>query len=219
MLAAWLMASLIPLAAVEPRKSPAEYRAQAETPAAALGAEYIGRFVTGDGGSHAIGDYVAIEVGYYPKAREATEVRGSDFMLRINGAKQLVYPQSAHLVAGAIKNPHWERQRGLVTDVGMGDTGIVIGQPRQRSRFPGDPTVRTPLPDPRSTEQGVTREPSTDPLEAAAQAVIDNAFTEGRETGQRAGYIYFIYKKKLTTLKKIELVWVSGGEKRSLVLK
>lgn len=218
MLAVWLMALLAPAWAIEPRKSAAEYHAQAETAAAALGAEYIGRFVTGEGGSHAIGDYVAIEVGYFPKAKETETIRGSDFMLRINGSKQLVYPQVAQLVAGAIKNPHWERQKGLVTGVGMGDTGIMIGGTRQRSRFPGDPTVREPLPDPR-TDQGSVRGPTKDPLEEAAKAVVDNAFTEGSGTGVRAGYIYFIYKKKLATLKKIELVWVTGGEKRSLVLK
>ncbi|MBE0658630.1 MAG: hypothetical protein IH602_13140 [Bryobacteraceae bacterium] len=65
----------------------------------------------------------------------------------------------------------------------------------------------------------MSRAPAADPLEVAAQAVVDNAFTEGSATGVRAGYIYFIYKKKLATLKKIELVWVTGGEKRSLVLK
>ncbi|MBA3973082.1 MAG: hypothetical protein C0504_02555 [Candidatus Solibacter sp.] len=219
LLAAWLMALLVPAWAIEPRKSPAEYRAQAETPAAALGAEYIGRFVTGNGGSHAIGDYIAIEVGYYPKTREAVAVRGSDFMLRINGAKQLVYPQVAQLVAGAIRNPHWERQRGLVTGVGMGGGGIVIGGPRQRSRFPGDPTVRAPMPDPTSTEQGVSQDSENDPLEEAARAVAGSALPEGGETGVRAGYIYFIYGKKLSTLKKIELVWIAGDEKRSLVLK
>lgn len=218
-IAVWLVAWLVPLWAVEPRRSAAHYHAQAESATAKLGAEYIGRFVSGAAGSHAIGNYVAIELGYFPKTKEMETIRGSDFMLKINGAKQLVYPQSAHLVAGSIKNPHWERERGLVTGVGMGDTGIVIGAPRQRSRFPGDPTVRTPIPDPTSTEQGVSRGPSKDPLEEAAQAVIDNAFAEGEAPGVRAGYIYFIYTKKLSTLKKIELVWVSGGEKRSLVLK
>ncbi|MBE0656288.1 MAG: hypothetical protein IH602_01285, partial [Bryobacteraceae bacterium] len=111
MLAVWLVALLAPAWAIEPRKSAAEYHAQAETATATLGAEYIGRFVTGDGGSHAIGDYVAIEVGYFPKAKQTETIRGSDFMLKINGSKQLVYPQSAHLVAGAIRNPHWERQK------------------------------------------------------------------------------------------------------------
>jgi hypothetical protein len=218
-MAVWLLASLVPLSAVEPRRSAADYPVRAESAAAALGAEYIGRFVAGAGGSHAIGDYVAIELGYYPKTKEMETIRGSDFMLRINGSKQLVYPQSAHLVAGSIRNPHWERERGLVTGVGAGNAGVVIGGPRQRSRFPGDPTVREPLPDPSSGEPGVNRGPSKDPLEEAAQAVIDNAFAEGEAPGVRAGYIYFIYKKKLSTLKKIELVWVSGGEKRSLVLK
>lgn len=218
-IAVWVLASLAPAGAVEPRKSAAEYQGRAESASATLGAEYIGRFVAAENGSHAIGDYVAIEVGYFPKTKEMEVIRGSDFMLRINGAKQLVYPQSAHLVAGSIRNPHWERQRGLVTGVGAGNAGVVIGGPRQRSRFPGDPTVRTPMPDPTSTEQGVNRGPSSDPLEEAAQAVIDNAFAEGEAPGVRAGYIYFIYTKKLSTLKKIELVWVSGGEKRSLVLK
>lgn len=218
-LAVWLAASLIPLPAVEPRKSAADYHARAETSVATLGAEYIGRFVAAENGSHVIGDYVAIELGYFPKTQDTEAVRGSDFMLRINGSKQLVYPQPAHLVAGAIRNPHWERQRGLVTGVGMGDAGIVIGAPRQRSRFPGDPTVRAPLPDRTGKESGKAEDPQSDPLEASAQAVIENAFAEGRAPDVRAGYIYFIYRKKLSTLKKIELVWLSGGDRRTLVLK
>jgi hypothetical protein len=53
----------------------------------------------------------------------------------------------------------------------------------------------------------------------AARAINAQALGEGPAKGGRAGYIYFIYKKKLATLKKLELVWVSGGKQHTLALK
>ncbi len=218
-LAAWLLSASALLCAVEPRKSAAEYPARAESPAASLGAEFTGRFVMEDGASHHTGDYIAIEIGYYPKPGATPEVRGSDFLLRINGAKQLVYPQPAGLVAGAIRHPEWERRRGLQAGGSLGGADVILGGPRRTSRFPGDPTVRTPNRIPTEADRQGVSEAGKDPLEAAAHAINHEAFPEGPLPGGRAGYIYFIYKKKLTSLKKLELVWTTAGEKRSLTLK
>ncbi len=218
-LAAWLLSASAVLYAVEPRKSAAEYPARAESKLAGLGAEFIGRFVMEGSASHHTGDYIAIEIGYFPKPGQAPEVRGSDFLLRINGAKQLVYPQPAGLVAGAIRHPEWERRRGLVAGGSIGGADVILGGPRRTSRFPGDPTVREPNRIPTGTDREDVTAPGKDPLEAAANAITHGAFPEGPPPGDRAGYIYYIYKKKLTGLKQLELVWTSGGEKRSLTLK
>ncbi len=218
-LAAWLISASALLYAVEPRKSAAEYPARAESKLASLGAEFVGRFVMEDGASHNTGDYIAIEIGYYPKQDVPVEVRGSDFLLRINGAKQLVYPQSAGLVAGAVLHPDWERHRGLIASGSLGGVDVIVGGQRRTSQFPGDPTVREPNRIPTGTGREDVTKPSKDPLEAAARAIKHQAFPEGLLPGNRAGYIYFIYKKKLASLKRLELVWTSGGEKRSLTLK
>ena len=217
--AVWLLSASALLCAVEPRKSAADYPARAESNVASLGAEFIGRFVMQDGASHNTGDYIAIEIGYYPKQDAPAEVRGSDFLLRINGAKQLIYPQSAGLVAGAVLHPEWENHRGLVAGGSMGGADVILGGPRRTSRFPGDPTVRTPGRIPSEPDRQGGREVEKDPLEAAAAAIKREAFPEGLLPGARAGYVYFIHKKKLTNLKKLELVWTTGGGKRSLTLK
>lgn len=204
---------------VDPRKSAAEYPAHATSPAGSIGAEYAGRFVMKDGQSHQTGDYVAIEIGFFPAIPGPVSLRGSDLMLRINGSKQLVYPQSAGLVAGSVRHPEWENRRGLEAGAGMGGTGVIIGRPRRTSRFPGDPTSDLPARIPTEADRQGVSDPTEDPLETAARAINAQALDEGSYPGPRAGYIYFIYKKKLTTLKKLELVWVSGGERRTLTLK
>jgi hypothetical protein len=205
--------------AAEPRKSAAEYPAHADARAASLGAEMTGRFILQDGGSHHTGDYLAVEIGYFPKKDAPVEVRGSDFMLAVNGSTQLVYPQTASLVAGAIRHPEWESRPAVQLGAGSGAGGIVLGPPRQQPRFPGDPTVRTPQRVPTEPgKQGVT-DPSKDPLEMAAAAVTAAAFPEGPAAGQRTGYLYFSYRKKLTAIKKLELIWISGQERRILTLR
>lgn len=218
-LVVWLILASAPLLAVDPRKSAADYPARATSPAGSLGAEYVGRFIVQDGESHQTGDYVAIEVGFFPASDELLELRGSDFMLRVNGSRQLVYPQSAGLVAGSIRHPDWEHRRGLEVGGGFGGADVILGRPRQTSRFPGDTTGRTPAPIPTEPDSQGVSDPAKDPLEMAARAINAQALGEGPARGSRAGYIYFIYKKKLATLKSLELVWVSGGERRTLTLK
>lgn len=218
-LAVFLVLTQAILAGVDPRKSAAEYPAHATAPAGSLGAEYIGRFIVKDGQSHHTGDYIAVEVGFFPASRSAWTLRGSDFMLRINGSKQLVYPQSAGLVAGSIRHPEWESHRGLQAGGSLGGADVIIGRPRRTSRFPGDPTSDLPARVPTEADRQGVSDPREDPLEMAARAVNAQALDEGSFPGERAGYIYFIYKKKLSTLKKLELVWVSGAERRTLQLK
>ena len=218
-LAIWLILTSAPVLGIEPRKSAADYPAHASSAAGSLGAEYVGRFIVQDGESHQTGNYVAVEVGFFPASEAPVALRGSDFLLRVNGSKQLVYPQYAGLVAGAIRHPEWETRRGLEAGGGLGGADVVIGRPRRTSRFPGDPTSDLPARIPTEPDRQGVSEPRQDPLEMTARAITAQALTEGPARGDRAGYIYFIYKKKLSTLKKLELVWGSGVEHRTLTLK
>jgi len=214
----WILAPAV-WAGVDPRKSASDYPTSATCSAGSLGAEYVGRFVSMDGASHQTGDYVAVEIGFYPASPGAVTLRASDLLLRINGSKQLVYPQPAGLVAGSVRHPEWEHPRGLEAGAGMGGAGVVFGRPRRTSRFPGDPTSDVPARIPADPNRQGVSDPRDDPLEMAARAIAAQALDEGSHPGPRAGYIYFIFKKKLTALKKLELVWACGQQRRTLALK
>jgi len=213
-----LLIALCAAAGTNPKNSPKEYPAHAESASMALGAEFLSRSVMDERESHHSGDYLVVEVALFPVDAKPFEVRASDFRLRINGAKHAMLPQSAGLVAGGIRHPEWERQRGVEIGGGIGDTGIILGGPRQRSRFPGDTQGRYPTPPTKSPEERVIDQ-TKNPVERAADAVTRLALDESPRQGARSGYLYFVWKKKLKDIKKVELLWESGGKTHTLPLR
>lgn len=191
-----------------PKPKAADYPAQAQGCDVALGAEYLVRSVSYEGRAFDTGDYLAIEVALFPPKDGAVEVSSSQFALRINGKKSLLYAQAPGLVAASVKYPDWEQRPELTGTVGMGDSGVIIGQRRTVGRFPGDrrdADARGPRPSqvPVPTPAGV----ETQPLPTAEDAINGTALPAGRFPGPVSGHLYFAYKGKTKKIKSLELVW------------
>src|SRR5262249_1062928 len=119
----------------------------------------------------------------------------------------------------SVKYSDWERRPGVEASAGLGNTGVIIGRPRQTERFPGDPTSNRRLPaPPRAPEDqersGVERPPPATPDEI----ISSTALPEGEIAGLVGGYLYFPYKLKMSTVKAVELLYHAAGCDVSLKL-
>jgi hypothetical protein len=198
---------------VPPKANAADYPAHAQAGDVAVGAEYTTRSIPGPGGVTVDAlDYLCVEVALFPPKGTKLAVADQQFMLRINGKKEALYPEAPGFVASALKYPDWERRPQLEGSGGLGGVGVILGQPRTVGRFPGDrrdSDAQTP-PQPRapdSTPGGVERQSKVRPEEV----VVDAALPAGDFSGPIAGYLYFRYPKKTKSIKTLELLWTSAG--------
>ncbi len=199
---------------IEPKPKPADYPAHAKTAAAAIGAEFLGRYLPGDKTNHMTGNYMVVEVGFFPTLRgKLINLSPGDFRLRLNGKRDLV-SQSPGIVAGSLRNPHWENERGVVASGGVGPAVVVMTPNRRQPRFPGDPEVREP---------GNSRdEPKVEDVNAekdAGDAAIRRGLTDEPVDRPAAGLLYFAWNEPIRKLKSIELVYDGPAGKLVLPLK
>ena len=213
------LAGLPALAGTEPKARAEEYPAHATAGTTGIGAEYLVRMVPGKESSYFAGDYLVVEVAVFPRLGNPLTVSGSDFGLRINGAKRVILPVTPGLVAAAAKYEDWNGQKGVVASGGMGP-GVIVYGPRQSGRFPGDPndpSRRTPRPVP--THQPGGMEAPVNEAEATAKAIIDAAIEEGQTEKPRSGALYFPWKENAKKAKKVELVYDGPAGKASVKLR
>jgi len=216
-IAAWLAAAGLLVAQGDPKKSAREYAASARLPDFELGAEYHGRTFFSDGKAYDSGDFLTVEVAIYPA--KPVQVRISQFALRLNGRKELIYAQPPGLVATAFRLQPWdETRRRVVVGAGTPDGGILVGAPAPGPRFPGDrgspqgPAPRAPKPD---YEGKIDRE-----QEPAYDEILKReGLAEIEATKPLRGYLFFPYRGKLAKLKSIDLVLLGGTEPTAIVLK
>jgi hypothetical protein len=117
----------------------------------------------------------------------------------------MLMPASAFMVAGTLRYPEWQTGPRLEGSVGSGPVDIVLGRPSP-TRIPGGPQSRLPTP-PRVPEAdppgGVQREPPV----KAEDLLIQTALPEGEIARPVSGFLYFPYKGKAGSIKKVELLW------------
>jgi len=190
-------------AGTTPRALPAEYPVQAVLPRATVAAEYGSRAISQPGDSYHVGNYLVVEVAFFPEKGPPMPVSAGEFRLRLNQATRELSAHSPGLVAGAIRNPGWEQYRGVQASGGVGPGGVVIGGPPGVERFPGDPEGRRPT-QPRAPEQNEGRPTAT---KTAAEAVEKYALEDGPVSGARSGLLYFYWEGKVKNLKSIQLVY------------
>jgi len=203
-----------------PKSKASEYALHTEVGKLALGAEYLVHSFSCRNQTFVTSDYLVVEAAVYPAPGEALEVASGQFMLRLNGKGQLLHAQAPGFVAASLKYPDWERRRRLEVGGGIGDVGVRIGGPPRVERFPGDPRpqqTRLPTPPQAPAPQdpsGLDREP---PLRAE-EAVVVAALPEGKARGPLSGYVYFAYKGKIKSIRKLELIYSGAAGSVTLAL-
>lgn len=209
-LTVWTLAA----GAIEPKPKAGDYPAHAQTAAASIGAEFLGRYLPGEKTSYMTGDYMVVEVGFYPAIKgNLLSLRSGDFRLRLNGKRDLA-TQSPGIVAGALRNPHWEHERGVTTSGGIGPAVIVVRPERRQPRFPGDPESRPPAGDrsePRIKDENQEQD--------AGDAAIRRALVDGQVDRPVAGLLYFAWDEPIRKLKSVDLVYEGPAGKLVIPLK
>lgn len=196
----------------DPRPEPGQYPAHATAAGAALGAEFLGRYLPGDKGSLMTGAYLVVELAFYPRSPRPVPLSSGDFRLRLNGKLDLV-AQSPGIVAGSLRNPQWDGDRGVTVGGGVGPAVIVMGPNRRQPRFPGDPEVHPPV--------GGEKTSSADPNQEkdAGGTALRQAMPEGAFARPVAGMLYFAWRDPVRKLKSIALVYDGPAGKLILPLK
>lgn len=200
------------------RKIAADFPAHGKAGDMELGAEYMAHTVFGESGASIfLPDYVAIQVAVFlPKGKQLA-VSQSHFSLKVNGKKPALLAQTAGMVAASLKYADWEQRRSVVATAGAGSGDVILGRPQQTPRFPGDARTR-PLPVPRAPEpedrSGVDRAP----VEKPEEVVVREALAEGDVPGFVKGYLYFPYKGKPGSIKKLELMYSGPAGELTLPL-
>jgi hypothetical protein len=186
-----------------PKKAAAEYETHASLNAGEIGAENLGHSLSTAKGVIDVRDYLVIEVALYSKTAPLA-IRNEQFLLRINGRKVPISPQTPGFVAASLKYPDWEQRPHATAGVGLGNGGVILGQPTPVPRFPGDPT-------PRTTRTPVPRAPTdTSGVEKAAPETIEEtinrlALPEGETHPPVSGYLFFGFQGKLKSIKTLDL--------------
>jgi hypothetical protein len=198
-----------------PRSLPSEYPVHAVLGRATVAAEYGSRAISQPDDSYHVGNYLVVEVALFPEKGPAMPVTAGEFRLRLNQATRELTAQSPGLVAGAIRNPGWERYRGVQAGGGAGSGGVVIGGPPRVERFPGDPEARRPT-QPRAPDQTAEKPGAT---RTAAEAVEKYALRDGPVVSPRSGLLYFYWEGKVKSLKSIQLVYDGIAGKAVLKLR
>lgn len=210
-----VLAAALAWADTEPRALPSDYPVHAVLAHATLAAEYGSRAISQPGDSYHVGNFLVVEVAFYPEKGPPMPVSAREFRLRLNQSTRELSAQSPGLVAGAIRNPGWEQYRGVQGGVGVGPGGVVIGGPRTEERFPGDPQARRPA-QPKAPDRNDAK---PGPTQSAAEAVEKYALQDGPAQLSRSGLLYFQWEGKVKDLKAIYLVYDGAGGRTVLKLR
>lgn len=194
-----------------PRSQPSDYPAHAPFPGFQIGAEYLVHNIPLEQGEYWTKDYLVVEVLIAPSTREAVNITGTQFMLRINGNKSLVYADSPGAVAADVKYPDWQTHPNLSVGAGIGDAGVVIGAPPVVGRFPGDQTGAPPKPMPQDPNGGGPYSVARAQRLPIDQAIANAALPEGRIEKPVKGCLFFPFTKKLKSVKALDLVYDPGS--------
>jgi hypothetical protein len=201
------LSAMLILSADETTRKPEEYPARMTVGNVTIAAENLGPGVPTPSGGILARDYITIEVALFEDGLgHRADISQRQFALRINGATTLLRPDTPGAVAASIKYPDWEEHPTLVGTAGAGNGEVIIGRPQAVERFPGDHRP--------AEQQGGGPMPRVDnPVAKKADpATVDELVTraalpEGDVALPISGCLYFPYKKKLKTIKKLELVY------------
>ena len=180
-----------------------------------IGVEYLVHSIPVGDQTFFAADYLVVEVAVYPKANDPIVIAEETFTLRVNGKKQVIFPQSPGFVAASMKYPDWEPRVSKEVDVGP----VIIGRPTTVGRFPGD-RRGNPLPSPPKAPQpddqrNVEEQAPDDPADALARLGLP----QGEVSKPVTGFLYFHYKARPKSIHSVELVCQTKAGSTTLQLK
>ncbi len=202
----------------EPQRPAADYPVQGHLGTFTIAAENLGPAVPSPSGSVFAQDHITIEVAVYPNGpQKRITLEHVNFALRINGKKMLLRPDSPGMVAASIKYPDWEDRARLEGTAGMGDAGVIFGRPPAVGRFPGDNRPReregrVPNPVPK-VDNPVGQKQDDTPIE---ETVARASLPDGEIVAPYAGCLFFPFKGKRKSIKKLELIYEGPAGEVSL---
>jgi hypothetical protein len=200
----WLSAGLAFAQGTKPKPSAAEYDVQIMYGSVDIGAEYMVHSYSNGENMFLAERYLVAEVAFYPLMKEdEVNIDVKLFGLRLNGKTLLPVQDPAQVAASLRYSPYaMQRQSPISGSVGAGPLDIPIGQ---QGPVPGGPQNRRPAP-PRTTESdpgnGVERQ-----RVSAEEVLMQTALPAGPHKGPVAGFVYFPYSGKTSSLKTVELVY------------
>lgn len=188
-------------------REPSSYPARVALGNLTLGAEYMVHSLPTPHGSLFTEDYLVVDAAIFGPRGTELKLSASHFVLRINGKKTPILPQTPAWVAASIKNPGWGSQgtRQLEAGGGIGNAGVILGRPQQVERFPGDPTVyRGPRPIPAPSQPNRVEKEPPPPIEDQIQQA---SMPESERKLPASGLLFFAYKGKTKSIKSVELLY------------
>jgi hypothetical protein len=203
----------------KPKEAPGDYPAHiALDNGITLAAEYMVHSIPTPTGTLVADDYLIIDVAFFGPPKTKLDLNASQFVLRINNQKVALRSDPPSGAATSIKYADMS-QRPSVTGsagAGVGDGGVVWG-PANTPRFPGDPSVGHPLPNPvpDQTDPNVPRQEAETPIEVRIQRT---ALEEGARVLPKSGLIFFPHHGRTKSIKSLELIYEGPAGKVTLKL-
>jgi hypothetical protein len=197
----------------DPKRSAEDYEVHAQAKDAAIGAEFTVHSFSRGEAMFVVQDFLVLEVAIFPPKGATLEIHNTDFVLRINGRKQLLEAAAPTLVVADRQHPEWRQPDPTVqASAGINNTGVTIGGPPvNRNPFPGSQTPGTgtrtypPVEIPRDNPSGVQKEPVD-----AAELLLQTALVEGPHHSATSGFLYFPFRGKVSSIKTLELLYRDG---------
>jgi hypothetical protein len=199
-----LLAGLAWSQGTEPKAKADDYETSETAGRVAIGAEYMVHSYSGNGKTFLAPEYLIVEAALFPKKGEPITASQGDFALRIDG-KTLLRTASAQQVVQSIERRGWTNQRGVQASAGDGNSGVILGGPRQTPPYgqSGGQTPRAPRAPEPDYRGNVPRGEDVKP----AELVTQTAFPDGNFAGAVSGYLYFYFRGNASKIHTVELLY------------
>jgi hypothetical protein len=198
----WLVGAVF-AQGTSPKAKPEDYPVHARARSAGIGAEFMVHSFSGGEQTYLVKNYLVVEVALFPPNGKAVDVHSGNFMVRINGHKRELLPQSPSIVSTSVAHPEWDDSRRVEADIGAGPATVSLGRPSP-TQIPGmpDPNQRPgPVQVPKENPSGLEPRQTVKP----EQLVIDTALPQGEHRQPVSGFLYFAYTGKARAIKSLEL--------------
>ncbi len=162
-----------------PKKSAAEYPVHVKAGEIELGAEYMVHSYSSQNRMFVAQNHLVVEIALYPPKGKPLNVSAGFFRLRLNGQKEVLYPQAPELVVGSLRN----FDRGGTMSIQNPDGRVIT----------------TPPP-------AIEEEGKIAPI-TAEEACTGSALPEGHFLIPVSGYLYFPYRGKTKKIKSAEILY------------
>ena len=199
-------------------KDSSDYSAHATAGNVTLAADYLVRAIFVEGGVLVSRGYLVVDVAVYSKLGPVN-ISPAYFSLRLNGSKAPILAQPAFIVANSFDYHRPDTgEPGATLSAGVGNAGVTIGQPGQRTNTPPDPNTRNVPPARRVPETPNPYATSNAPPAFTNRELVERAALPlGDVEPPVSGAVFFAYQGKPESLKSVELLY--DGPAGKVVLK